>query len=159
MTLDADMPAYRMVAVSIAYLFVGHESDKPDDEEKLTRPEIRVIRSATQLLAHIAAGLLLAVFVGAANLGGVAPWLAGLAIASAYYLLCALMLRRRIAIWLIRFYQFRAPAEVRSRCEYTPSCSEYSILAIEKYGLVVGFRLGIDRLRRCSGSPGLTDYP
>ena len=35
-------------------------------------------------------------------------------------------------------------------CNFTPTCSHYIYQAIEQFGLLKGFRLGIRRIRRCS---------
>ncbi|MFD1485503.1 membrane protein insertion efficiency factor YidD [Lacticaseibacillus baoqingensis] len=61
-------------------------------------------------------------------------------------------------IWLIRLYQRYAPAQMRLRCCFTPSCSEYAILAINKYGWVIGGVKAMDRLSRCGSEHGI-DYP
>lgn len=63
-----------------------------------------------------------------------------------------------IAIFCIRLYQKYAPIELRSRCNLEPTCSSYMILAIKKYGFIVGVIKGIKRLRRCKGDDGV-DYP
>ena len=36
-------------------------------------------------------------------------------------------------------------------CSFTPSCSEYAIIAINKQGLVIGSINALDRLTRCNG--------
>jgi len=35
-------------------------------------------------------------------------------------------------------------------CRYSPTCSEYSYLAVEKYGVVKGLWLGLKRVLRCN---------
>ena len=64
-----------------------------------------------------------------------------------------------ILIKIIRFYQKHAPKELRESCLYTPSCSEYMILAIEKYGVIKGVIKGIIRLLKCKPPNGGEDYP
>lgn len=55
----------------------------------------------------------------------------------------------QIALVLIRFYQrFISPALPPS-CRFTPSCSEYSYEAIQRYGLLKGGWLGLRRIVRC----------
>ena len=34
-------------------------------------------------------------------------------------------------------------------CRFTPTCSEYMIEAIEKFGVIKGVKLGIKRISRC----------
>lgn len=66
---------------------------------------------------------------------------------------------KRIIIFSIRLYQRYGPYEIRSRCLFIPNCSEYMILAIEKYGVYKGVRKGINRVLRCSEPNGGEDYP
>ena len=73
------------------------------------------------------------------------------------FLVLALTLRY-IMIWFVRVYQRYAKSEVRLRCCYTPSCSEYAILALKKYGALIGGIKAVRRLLRC-GPPGGVDYP
>lgn len=63
-----------------------------------------------------------------------------------------------IMIFCVRLYQRHADAEVRLRCRQTPTCSEYSILAIEKYGGLIGAWKTFKRLKRCR-PPGQIDFP
>lgn len=65
---------------------------------------------------------------------------------------------RWIAIWFVTVYQNKAKIETRMKCCCEPSCSEYAILAFEKYGLVYGGTKAIKRMRRCR-PPGKIDYP
>ncbi|MCL1879878.1 MAG: membrane protein insertion efficiency factor YidD [Actinomycetia bacterium] len=34
-------------------------------------------------------------------------------------------------------------------CRYVPTCSEYAMTAIERYGLIKGGRLAVKRICRC----------
>ena len=68
---------------------------------------------------------------------------------------------RRILINVIRLYQRwvsrlkRAPS-----CRFYPSCSEYAVLAIGKYGALKGTALGIWRVIRCNPwNSGGIDFP
>ncbi len=36
-------------------------------------------------------------------------------------------------------------------CDFNPTCSEYTRQAIERFGLIAGYRLGMDRICRCRG--------
>ena len=60
-----------------------------------------------------------------------------------------LTLPRWIGAGLIRSYQrFLSPA-FTPRCRFAPSCSQYTLEAVERYGLVKGSWLGIRRLAKC----------
>ncbi|MCE2706649.1 MAG: membrane protein insertion efficiency factor YidD [Proteobacteria bacterium] len=56
---------------------------------------------------------------------------------------------KKIAILLIRFYQLVISPLLPKSCRYTPTCSEYSIVAISKYGIIRGLYLSIKRILRC----------
>jgi len=56
-------------------------------------------------------------------------------------------------------YQKTAPKKLRDSCRFKPTCSNYMIMAINKYGSVKGFILGIKRLLRCHYPNGELDYP
>ncbi len=61
---------------------------------------------------------------------------------------------------VIRIYQRYAPENVRRRCVCTPSCSNYALMALEKYNFFKAFRLIYIRLTRtCRGSEHIIDYP
>lgn len=55
---------------------------------------------------------------------------------------------RRLGVFLIRVYQ-RSTRWVPPTCRFTPSCSQYTLEAIEKYGLVRGSWMGLKRIARC----------
>ena len=58
---------------------------------------------------------------------------------------------KKIMIYMIRFYQkFLSPLKVRTHCIYTPTCSQYAIEALEKYGALKGSLLAIWRILRCN---------
>lgn len=56
---------------------------------------------------------------------------------------------RRFLIGAVRFYQRAISPYKKSCCRYTPTCSEYAIQAIEKYGAIKGTYLALRRLLRC----------
>lgn len=80
-----------------------------------------------------------------------------------YVVVCALMFGvcgKWIVIGVVRLYQHYAPDEIRRRCLFKPTCSEYAILALLKHGLVLGGLRAFTRLhRRCRGSIYSIDYP
>jgi len=54
----------------------------------------------------------------------------------------------RWAVWLIELWQKRPYG--RGACRFTPSCSEYAKIAIQRYGLVKGIWMGLKRIARCN---------
>ena len=58
---------------------------------------------------------------------------------------------KKIMIHMIRFYQkYLSPLKVRTHCIYTPTCSQYAIEALEKYGALKGGLLAVWRILRCN---------
>lgn len=70
---------------------------------------------------------------------------------------------KSIILFSVKIYQRIAPRKIRLKCRFEPSCSQYMILAIEKYGVVKGVCKGIKRLSKCNnrgdGMRGGFDYP
>lgn len=48
----------------------------------------------------------------------------------------------------IKIYQM-IPFSTHSLCRHTPTCSEYAILAISKYGSLKGLKLSFFRILKC----------
>lgn len=64
---------------------------------------------------------------------------------------------RRLLVLPIRFYQLAISPWLPPSCRYTPTCSEYTAQAVERYG-VYGLWLGAKRIARCHpGHPGGLD--
>lgn len=80
-------------------------------------------------------------------------------IAAAILVAYILLATKRLFICTIKLYQKYAPDSLRNKCRFEPSCSEYMILAIEKYGLIKGLQKGICRLKRCNIDGGGYDFP
>mgnify|MGYP002516589252 FL=1 len=58
---------------------------------------------------------------------------------------------KRILIGLIKFYRtYLSGLKAAPTCKYIPTCSEYGIMAIEKYGALKGGLLTIWRILRCN---------
>ena len=51
---------------------------------------------------------------------------------------------------LIRFYQRAISPYWHSCCNYIPTCSQYALEAIEKYGALKGGWLAFKRILRCN---------
>lgn len=56
---------------------------------------------------------------------------------------------KRAMMKAIRFYQTSVSPLCPPRCRYIPTCSEYTMEAIEKYGAIKGGWLGLKRILRC----------
>ena len=57
---------------------------------------------------------------------------------------------KRGFIFIIYLYQkFISPLKGRPTCIYTPTCSQYAVEALEKYGFFKGSFLAVKRILRC----------
>ena len=63
---------------------------------------------------------------------------------------------KRTAIRLVHMYQMCISPFIggRAACRFTPSCSEYTRVAIEKHGVIRGTWMGIKRIVRCRPGGG-----
>jgi uncharacterized protein len=57
---------------------------------------------------------------------------------------------RSIAVAPIRVYQRALSPVIPQRCKYYPTCSEYAVGAIRRYGILRGLILAAWRLLRCN---------
>ena len=66
-----------------------------------------------------------------------------------------------VLITLIKFYQRFLRKFHNRECIYTPSCSNYTALAIKKHGSFKGVYYGYMRIKRCNGAlfQGGIDFP
>ncbi|MDR2599993.1 MAG: membrane protein insertion efficiency factor YidD [Oscillospiraceae bacterium] len=56
---------------------------------------------------------------------------------------------KRILIGIVRFYRKHLSSPTQSKCRFIPTCSVYSLEALEKYGATKGSMLTIKRIFRC----------
>lgn len=56
---------------------------------------------------------------------------------------------KKLSIILIKLYQ-KIPGSWHNSCRFYPTCSNYAIDAIEKYGFFKGCFLAIKRICRCN---------
>ena len=56
---------------------------------------------------------------------------------------------KKVLIWLVRFYQQAISPRKPPCCKYIPTCSQYALEAVEKYGAVKGGWLAVRRILRC----------
>ncbi|NPA46288.1 MAG: membrane protein insertion efficiency factor YidD [Chlorobi bacterium] len=64
-------------------------------------------------------------------------------------------------IWLVRFYQAAISPYLGSSCRYTPTCSQYTIEALQRHGLLTGGWLAVRRIASCHpwGGQGYDPVP
>ena len=71
---------------------------------------------------------------------------------------------KRIAllfIWLVRVYQRYISPLLPPTCRYSPTCSQYTVEALQKHGLLKGGWLAIKRIVSCNpwGGSGYDPVP
>jgi len=57
---------------------------------------------------------------------------------------------KKIVIWLIRAYQFSLGKLLPRVCRFEPTCSNYAIEAVQRYGILKGGILIVWRIIRCN---------
>ena len=58
---------------------------------------------------------------------------------------------KKILLGSVKFYRkYISPYKGNVHCRYTPTCSQYALEAIEKYGSFKGTYLASKRLLRCN---------
>jgi len=57
---------------------------------------------------------------------------------------------KKAALGLIKLYQSTISQVAPPSCRFTPTCSQYTFEAIEKYGIFKGVWLGARRIVRCN---------
>lgn len=132
-----------------------------DAERKITRPDLHLKRVLIKVVAVLIAvaicGIIAKLTLKSLSVekSGAYAWL----IASAILLAIIIVKLKSILIWLVLVYQKLAPERVRRKCVFTPSCSEYMMLSLKKYGVIKGLIKGIKRLKRCHLPNHGEDYP
>ena len=56
---------------------------------------------------------------------------------------------KQVLLWLIRFYRANLSPLHPACCRFTPTCSQYAMEAVEKYGAAKGGYLALRRILRC----------
>ncbi len=57
---------------------------------------------------------------------------------------------RSVVIAPVRLYQRAISPALPRRCKYHPTCSEYAVTAVRRYGILRGLALAVWRLLRCN---------
>jgi uncharacterized protein len=56
---------------------------------------------------------------------------------------------RAFAVFLIRLYQWTLSPLLGPRCRFYPSCSQYALEAVQRFGVLQGASMALRRLGRC----------
>lgn len=152
MEISADMHIIHIFFILLAYIFVSQGERNNEDEEKITRPSINIFNTSIIVIIYFLIGIVLFFLSSLFFYSYESVFLI------IYYSLVMFFFRKSILIFLIRLYQYKAPANVRAKCVQIPNCSEYMIIAIKKYGIINGVKKGIERVKRCM-PPTKVDYP
>ena len=133
----------------------GYElAQKDDAANEVARPRIPVVKTTLTIAVSIGTNLTLALLLSKHLVG-----ISMLVLFGILLLACVFLNTKSIMIFAILIYQRFASNEIRNHCLFVPSCSNYTILALEKYGAIIGFIKAIDRLLRCRHPNGGVDYP
>lgn len=141
----------------VAKIMLGDSNDPTsyNYKRRLNRPLVRwgaiVMYCALTLVGIIALAFILKTL-------SVTKQITGWICAAALIGVVAINLKR-ILICFVQIYQRYAPDSIRNKCRFEPSCSEYMIMSLNKYGLRKGLVKGIRRLTRCNVHSGGFDYP
>ena len=57
---------------------------------------------------------------------------------------------KKVLLALIKFYRSAISPHTAPSCKYTPTCSQYGLEAIERFGALKGSALTIWRILRCN---------
>lgn len=57
---------------------------------------------------------------------------------------------KRPLIWLIKFYRKNISPNTPPSCKFTPTCSQYGLEAIERFGAIKGGFMTLWRILRCN---------
>jgi len=74
------------------------------------------------------------------------------------------MIKNQLAypfILLVRFYQKVISPLTPAACRYTPTCSQYTLVALKKHGVFKGGKLSLKRISSCHpwGGSGYDPVP
>ena len=132
---------------------VIYSDRKPPPYNPLHRPEIHYCKPIIALVLFLVIlGALITVGVMYAK-----PWTVWMCLG--WGIVFFAVIAKRALIWCVHLYQNKASDATRLKCVFEPSCSEYMILAVNKYGFFRGVYKGIRRLLRCHPPNGGQDYP
>lgn len=67
----------------------------------------------------------------------------------------------KVAIFFICFYQYAISPHLAGCCRFEPTCSQYGLIAFQRFGFIKGIQLTLKRIVRCrpGGSYGYDPVP
>lgn len=140
------------LAKAVNIFFAEMESEK---KVEIYRPIINYRQMAICFLAWLSPIFLTGFLLNYFSFGQSYKRLITIAIA----LITTAIFLKKIITYLILLYQRFAPERIRSACVFEPTCSNYMLQAIEKYGVLRGVIKGIKRIGRCHYPNCGVDYP
>jgi putative membrane protein insertion efficiency factor len=68
---------------------------------------------------------------------------------------------KRVILAILRLYRFVVSPLLPPSCRFTPSCSEYAVMSVERFGVLRGGWLAVQRVLKCHpwGPAGLDPVP
>ena len=139
-------------------LFINMDSNDPSSiyyKRNLVRPKINWFRILMQIATPtVICGLTAKLLV---HLG--VKFSFSMTISCSALVIYILLRLKKIFICLIHIYQRFAPESIRMKCRFEPSCSQYMIMSLEKYGALKGLSTGIRRIKKCKIGNGGYDFP
>lgn len=133
------------------------DEEQKNKEQAIVRPNINSRKEIISIFLKTVVFILLLVTVFIISIIAKSIYFLIIGIIIAIVFLLATL--KKSLISLILLYQKFAPENLRKSCLFEPSCSEYMLLSIDKYGLFKGVLKGIKRLFRCHQPNGGKDYP
>ena len=123
-------------------------------DAEVARPKIPIAKIIRCIAVHVITNLTLTLLLNSHLVDANALMIFGVLMFASVFLNL-----KSIATFFVLLYQKLAPNHVRNRCVFEPSCSSYAILALDKYGIVIGGIKTIGRFSRCKLPNGGEDYP
>lgn len=121
-------------------------------ERELTRPPYALLHFVLLLTAFTVCSVALVMAGKHIGMNGW-EWPAAIVFALAFF-------TRALLIAAVKVYQRYVPDSIRRNCILMPTCSEYCILALKKYGVIRGCHKTLHRLfHTCIGDDYREDWP
>jgi len=128
-------------------------------ERPLIRPKITYLKAGLILLGTVGISILVSVLIYK-TVFRVGFFLSKKIYYFSFFSFELIILSRFMAIMAVKLYQHYAPEEVRRRCLLKPTCSEFAIIVLKKYGIIIGLIKIWRRLKYyCRGDVYYIDEP